>query len=96
MAFFHQNPLGRIVNRLTKDTAGNATAEHPVVISANFVYFRCLRCCTHLLHHAADRLNLRQGSRCVTLYLPLSKQSNVALTQHAALHCDAVQMWTAS
>jgi len=22
MAFFHQNPLGRIVNRLTKDTAG--------------------------------------------------------------------------
>ena len=26
MAFFHQNPLGRIVNRLTKDTAGKAVA----------------------------------------------------------------------
>jgi len=31
MAFFHQNPLGRIVNRLTKDTAGE---PHTIAVVA--------------------------------------------------------------
>ena len=81
MAFFHQNPLGRIINRLTKDTSGDSAVVRPCLATQPQALHPCashclLAACVHrpcqtaepLSNSAAHRMRITPVARDMKMY----------------------------